>query len=54
MAMFVRTIDIVRAEVEIGMANLAYNLTHLVWQQGRSAPARVEKAPKSACSTADR
>ncbi|MEX6505033.1 hypothetical protein [Jiella sp. M17.18] len=39
MARFVRTIGIVRAEMKIGMANLAYNLTRLVWQQGRRAPA---------------
>ena len=39
MALFVRTIGIVRAEAKIGMTNLAYNLTRLVWHQGRGAPA---------------
>ncbi len=31
MALFVRTIGIVRAKAKIGMANLAYNLMRLVW-----------------------
>ena len=39
MKMFIRTIGIVRAEVKIGMANLAYNLTRFVWHQGRGVPA---------------
>jgi transposase, IS5 family len=39
MGLFVRTIGIVRARAKIGMANLAYNLTRYVWQEGRSAPA---------------
>ena len=39
MALFVRTIGIVRAETKIGMANLAYNLTRFVWHQGRGVPA---------------
>ncbi len=39
MRLFIRTIGIARAEVKIGMANLAYNLTRLVWHQGRSVPA---------------
>jgi IS5 family transposase len=39
MALLVRTIGIVRAEVKSGMANLAFNLSRLVWQQVRSAPA---------------
>lgn len=36
---FIRTIGIVRADVKIGMVNLAYNLTSLVWQEGKGAPA---------------
>ena len=39
MALFVRTIGIVRATVKIGMANLTYNLRRFVWHQGRTAPA---------------
>ena len=39
MRLFIRTIGLVRAKVKIGMANLAYNLTRLVWHQGRGAPA---------------
>jgi hypothetical protein len=39
MALFVRTIGIIRAKVKIGMANLAYNLTRYVWHEGRSASA---------------
>jgi IS5 family transposase len=39
MALFVRTIGIVRARAKIGMANLAYNLTRYVWHEGRSVPA---------------
>ncbi|KQT63316.1 MULTISPECIES: IS5 family transposase [unclassified Aureimonas] len=39
MKLFIRTIGIVRAEVKIGMANLAYNLTRFVWHQGRGVPA---------------
>jgi IS5 family transposase len=39
MALFVRTIGIMRAEARIGMANLAYNLMRFVWQQGRGVPA---------------
>jgi transposase, IS5 family len=39
MGLFVRTIGMARARTEIGMANLAYNLTRFVWQQGRTAPA---------------
>jgi transposase, IS5 family len=39
MALFVRTIGIARAKVKIGMANLAYNFTRLVWHEGRIAPA---------------
>ena len=39
MALFVRTIGIVRAKAKIGMANLACNLTRFVWHEGRTAPA---------------
>ncbi|MEC5293889.1 MULTISPECIES: transposase, partial [unclassified Aurantimonas] len=39
MRLFIRTIGLVRAKVKIGMANLVYNLTRLVWHQGRGAPA---------------
>ncbi len=39
MRLFIRTIGLVRAKVKIGMVNLAYNLTRLVWHQGRGAPA---------------
>lgn len=35
MHFFIRTIGLVHAEVKIGMANLVYNLTRLVWHQGR-------------------
>jgi transposase, IS5 family len=39
MALFVRTIGMVRAKAKIGMANLVYNLTRYVWHEGRSVPA---------------
>ena len=39
MALVVRTIGIARAEVKIGLANLAYNMTRYVWLSGRVAPA---------------
>lgn len=39
MALFVRTIGMARARVKIGMANLAYNFTRLVWLSTRTAPA---------------
>lgn len=39
MGLFVRTIGIARARTKIGMANLAHNLTHFVWHQGRTASA---------------
>jgi IS5 family transposase len=35
----VRTVGMVRARVKIGLANLAYNVTRLVWPDGRTAPA---------------
>ena len=39
MALFVRTIGLARAQVKIGMANLAYNFTRLAWLSTRAAPA---------------
>ena len=39
MGLVVRTIGIARARVKIGLANLAYNIKHLVWLSSRPAPA---------------
>jgi IS5 family transposase len=39
MALFVRTIGIARTQVKIGMANLVYNFTRLIWLSTRTAPA---------------
>jgi IS5 family transposase len=39
MRLLVRTIGMARAQVKIGMANLAYNFTHLAWLSTRTAPA---------------
>ncbi|KAA2211190.1 transposase, partial [Teichococcus oryzae] len=39
MALFVRTIGLARAQVKIGIANLAYNFTRLAWLSARAAPA---------------
>ena len=39
MGLMVRTIGIARAEVKIGLANLAYNIRRLVWLSTRAAPA---------------
>jgi hypothetical protein len=39
MRLFVRTIGIARAQVKIGMANLAYHFSRLVWLSTRTAPA---------------
>ena len=39
MAVVVRTISIARAEVKIGLANLAYNMRRYVWLGSRTAPA---------------
>ncbi|RMI14600.1 IS5 family transposase [Pseudoroseomonas wenyumeiae] len=39
MRLFVRTIGIARAQVKIGMVNLAYNFTRLAWLSIRTAPA---------------
>jgi IS5 family transposase len=38
MALFVRTIGLARAQVKIGIANLAYNFTRLAWLSARVAP----------------
>lgn len=35
--LFVRTIGTTRATMQIGMANFAYNVRRLVWQQRRAA-----------------
>ena len=37
--LFVRTIGIARATVKIGLANIAYNVTRLIWLRTRTAPA---------------
>jgi IS5 family transposase len=37
--LFVRTVGKVRAAVKIGMVNLVYNFSRLVWLEGRPAPA---------------
>jgi IS5 family transposase len=39
MTLFVRTIGLARAQVKIGIANLAYNFTRLAWLSARAAPA---------------
>ena len=39
MALSVRTIGITRAETQIGMVNLAYNMRRFLWLEGRAAPA---------------
>jgi hypothetical protein len=39
MALFVRIIGLVRAQVKIGVAKLAYNFTRLAWLSIRVAPA---------------
>jgi len=39
MKLFVRTVGIARAEVKIGMVNLAYNFNRLAWLDVRVAPA---------------
>ena len=39
MKLFVRTIGLARAKAKIGMANLVYNFTRLVWLEARNAPA---------------
>ena len=38
MGLTVRTIGIARAEVKIGLANLAYTIRRLVWLSSRMAP----------------
>lgn len=39
MAAVVRTIGLARAQMKIGLVNLAYNMWRLVWVHGRCAPA---------------
>ena len=39
MSAVVRTIGLARAQVKIGLVNLAYNMRRLVWLSGKSAPA---------------
>jgi IS5 family transposase len=39
MGLMIHTIGIARAEVKIGLANLAYNIRRYVWLSGRLAPA---------------
>ena len=39
MGLMVRTIGIARAEVKIGLANLAYNMKRFVWLSSKAAPA---------------
>jgi len=39
MRLFIRTIGLVRARVKIGMANIACNISRLVWQERRPRPA---------------
>jgi hypothetical protein len=36
--LFVRTIGIARATLKIGMVNLVYNFSRLVWLEGRAVP----------------
>ena len=37
--LFISTIGVMRAEVKIGMANSAYDLTQFVWHRGPDMPA---------------
>jgi IS5 family transposase len=39
MGLFIRTIGLARAKVKVGMANIAYNMSRLVWQERRRRPA---------------
>jgi transposase, IS5 family len=39
MGLIIRTIGIARAEVKIGLANLAYNIRRYVWLSGRAQSA---------------
>ena len=39
MKLFIRTVGMARARTKIGLANIAYNLTRLIWHQGRTGPA---------------
>lgn len=46
MGLFIRTIGLARARVKIGMANIAYNITRLVWQERRRALAEPHRYPE--------
>jgi IS5 family transposase len=37
--LFVRTIGIARARMKIGLANIAYNISRLIWLRTKAAPA---------------
>lgn len=37
MGLFIRTIGIARAEVKVGLANLAYNIDRLIFHERRAA-----------------
>lgn len=37
--LFVRTVGIARSALKIGMVNLVYNFSRLVWLEGKPAPA---------------
>jgi hypothetical protein len=39
MGLVVRTVGLLRANAKITLANLAYNLSRMVWIEGRAAPA---------------
>ena len=39
MGLVVRTIGLALAKVKIGMANLAYNMSRLIWLSGKRAKA---------------
>lgn len=39
MGLIIRTIGLARAQIKIGMANLAYNFKRLAWLDGRAVPA---------------
>jgi hypothetical protein len=39
MGLMIRTIGIARAQLKIGLANLAYNIHRYVWLSARFAPA---------------
>ncbi|MEE2952911.1 MAG: hypothetical protein VYD57_16905 [Pseudomonadota bacterium] len=51
MGLLIRTNGIVRAEIKIGMANLAYTFRRLVWHQGRTSSAWATDSLKKPSST---